>query len=92
MNNWYLLMAALDQAQSLDPDKVAAHIAKGMKFESPYALGTTVSRPDLNNPRCVDTLFEINIGRIKGGETEVITKIGYDKAYKSLQVFFAGKK
>jgi hypothetical protein len=92
INNWYLLMAALDQAQSLDPDTVASYIAEGMEFMSPQAKAKTVSRPDLNNPRCIDTLYEVNIGRIRNGETEVITKIDQAKANESLQVFFAGEK
>jgi len=92
VNNWYLLIAALDQAQSLDPDTVASHIAKGMDFMSPQAKAKTVSRPDLNNPRCIDTLYEVNIGRIRNGETEVITKIDQAKALQSLKVFFAGEK
>ena len=63
-----------------------------MKFESPQSLAMTVSRPDLNNPRSIDTLYEVNIGRIRTGKTEVITKIDQAKAVESLQVFFAGKK
>jgi len=92
INNWYLLMAALEQAQSLDSDKIAAHIAKGMKFVSPQGSAMTVSRPDLNNPRCVDTLYEVYIGRIKKGVTERIEDIPLDKGFEYLKVFFAGKK
>jgi len=92
INNWYLLMAALEQVQSLDSEKIAAHIAKGMKFVSPQANAMTVSRPDLNNPRCVDTLFEVNVGRIKKGVTESIAHIPLDKGLDSLKVFIAGKK
>jgi hypothetical protein len=92
INNWYLLMAALEQAQSLDSDKIAAHIAKGMKFVTPQGKAMTVSRPDLNNPRCVDTLYEVYIGRIKKGITEKIDDIPLEKGLESLKVFFAGKK
>jgi branched-chain amino acid transport system substrate-binding protein len=92
INSWYLLIAALEQAQSLDSDKVAAHIAKGMKFMSPQAQAMTISRPDLNNPRCVDTLFEVNVGRIKKGISEEIAYIPLDEGLKYLEVFFAGKK
>jgi len=92
INSWYLLIAALDQVQSLDSDKIAAHIAKGMKFVSPQAHAMTVSRPDLNNPRCVDTLFEVNVGRIKKGVSKKIAYIPLDEGLKYLDVFFAGKK
>ena len=33
--NYCCLIAALEQAGSLDPDKVAAVISNGMKFEGP---------------------------------------------------------
>jgi branched-chain amino acid transport system substrate-binding protein len=93
INNWYLLMAALEQVQSLDSDKIAAHIAKGMKFVSPQAPAMTISRPDLNNPRCVDTLFEVNVGRIKKGAIEgIIAHIPLEMGLEYLKVFFAGKK
>jgi branched-chain amino acid transport system substrate-binding protein len=92
INNWYLLMAALEQVQSLDSDKIAAHIAKGMKFVSPQGNAMTVRRPDLNNPRCVDTLYEVYIGRIKKGVTERIEDIPLEKGLEYLKVFFAGKK
>jgi branched-chain amino acid transport system substrate-binding protein len=92
INNWYLLMAALEQAQSLDSDKIATHIAKGMKFMSPQANAMTVSRPDLNNPRCVDTLYEVNVGRIKKSVSEMITHIPLEKGLEYLKVFLAGKK
>jgi hypothetical protein len=85
-------MAALEQVQSLDSDKIAAHIAKGMKFESPQAKAMTVSRPDLNNPRCVDTLYEVNVGRIKKGASEMITHIPLEKGFTYLKIFLAGKK
>ena len=92
VNAWYLLIAALQQSQSLDPEKVAAHIAKGMKFVTPQAHAMTVSRPDMNNPRCVDTLYEVNIGRIKKGDFEIVQNIPIEKGVEYLKVFFAGKK
>ncbi|MEW6664193.1 MAG: ABC transporter substrate-binding protein [Thermodesulfobacteriota bacterium] len=92
INNWFLLMAALGQAQSLDSEKVAAHISKGMKFESAQAKAMTVSRPDLNNPRCIDTLFEVNVGRIKKGVSEKVAHIPLEEGIKSLNFFFGAKK
>ncbi|MBW1802257.1 MAG: hypothetical protein JRJ85_16195, partial [Deltaproteobacteria bacterium] len=86
------MMAALKQAQSLDPEKVAAHIAKGMKFVTPQAHAMTISRPDLNNPRCVDTLYEVNIGKIKKGHFEIVQNIPVEKGVEYLKVFFTGKK
>ncbi|MBW1996650.1 MAG: ABC transporter substrate-binding protein [Deltaproteobacteria bacterium] len=92
VNTWYLLMEALRQSQSLDPEKVASHIAKGMRFVTPQAEAMTISRPDLNNPRAVDVLYEVNIGRIKGGEFKIVENIPIEQGRKYLKVFFAGKK
>jgi branched-chain amino acid transport system substrate-binding protein len=92
VNNWFLLMAALEQTQSLDSDEVAAHIARGMKFVTPQAHAMTISRPDLNNPRCVDTLYEVNVGRIKKGVSHMVAYIPLEEGVKYLEVFFSGKK
>ena len=88
VNSWYLLMAALEQAQSLDPDEVADLISSGMNFMTPQAHAMTVSRPDLNNPRCVDSLYEVNIGRIVGGEFEIVQNIPIEKGREYLNIFF----
>jgi len=87
-----LLIEALRQSQSLDPEKVANHIAKGMRFVTPQARAMTISRPDLNNPRAVDTLYEVNIGRIKEGRFKIVQNIPVEQGLKYLKVFFAGKK
>ena len=88
VNNWYLLIAALEQAQSLDPDKVAEVIAKGMKFVTPLAPAMTVPRPDLGNPRAIDTLYEVNIARIEQGEFTLVHKIPIEKGTEYLNIFF----
>jgi branched-chain amino acid transport system substrate-binding protein len=91
VNTWYFLMAALKQAQSLDPDKVADTITKGMKFVTPQAPAITISRPDLKNPRAIDSLYEVNIARIKKGKFELVQKIPIEKGREYLEILFAGK-
>jgi len=81
INAWYCLMAALEQAQSLDPDKVAAVIGNGMKFETPQAPAMMISRPDLGNPKTVDALYEAYIGRVRGGKAELIDTISLELAF-----------
>ncbi len=88
VNSWYLLMSALEQAQSLDPDKIAGLVSGGMYFVTPQAHAVTISRPDLNNPRCVDSLYEVNIGKIAGGEFEIVQNIPIEKGREYLNMFF----
>ena len=88
VNNWYLLIAALEQAQSLDVDEVADLISSGMSFVTPQAHAVTISRPDLNNPRCVDSLYEVNIGKIVGGKFEMVQNIPIEKGREYLDIFF----
>ena len=82
INNLYCLMAGLEQAQSLDPDKVAAVISNGMKFESAFGSSMMISRPDFGNPRTVDTLVETYITRIEKGKSKLIYKIPIEQGLK----------
>ena len=85
---WHCLIAGLEQAQSLDPDKVAAVISNGMRFESPHALGIMISRPDMGNPRTVDALYETYIGRIEGGKAKLIHTISAEKGLEYFEVAY----
>lgn len=85
VNNWYCLIAALQKAQSLDPDKVAAVIGNGMEFDSPQAPAVMISRPDLGNPKTVDALFGSYIGRVEGGKAKQIDTITREQAMKYIE-------
>ena len=79
---WYCMLAGLEQAQSLDPDKVAAVIGNGMKYESGAGPAMMISRPDVGNPRTIDTLFVSYIGKITGGDAELIRTISLEEGLK----------
>lgn len=89
-NAWYVLMAALKQANSLDPDKVANVLANGMKYKSPCFVtsGVMVSRPDLGNSRTVDTLGDLAVKRIEGGKAKIIGTVSIEEAIKANKTFF----
>lgn len=70
--NWYMLKAALQKAESIDPDKVAAVLHNGMKFEAPNGLGQMIPRPDLGISQTVDVIFALPIKQIVGGQVKMI--------------------
>jgi len=88
VNTWYLLMEALDQAQSLDVDDVAAVIGDGMEFETPQAPAVMISRPDFGNPRTVDALYEAYMIEIQGGEAVLIDTISLAEALEKVEMTF----
>jgi branched-chain amino acid transport system substrate-binding protein len=82
---WYLLIEALEQAQSIDPDKVAAAIANGLAFDSPFGPAMMISRPDQGNPRTIDALYGINMATFEKGKVKVIDIISVEKAFELIK-------
>lgn len=74
------LKTALQQAGTLDTDKVAEVIYNGMKFEGPTGAAQMVSRPDLGNDRTVDSVTTAYIKQIKGGKPTLLATIGIEEA------------
>jgi len=74
------LKTGLQQAGSLDPDKVAVSISNGMKYESPTGNGQMISRPDVGNNRTVDSIATFYIKQIQGGKPVLVATISQDEA------------
>ncbi len=87
---WSCLMTALQQAGSLDTDKVAAVIDNGLKFESPLGLSVMIARPDLGNNRTVDSIVGYATKKISGGQPVFLHTITLDEAASYWQQFIAG--
>ena len=77
IQNWYLLVAALQKAGSLDSQKVADTIAAGMEFPAPLGEGKTVPRPDMGNPRCVDSMYYTYMSQITDGKANVVGEVDF---------------
>jgi len=88
INAFYCLMAALEQAQSLDVDDVAAVIGDGMEFETPQAPAVMIARPDFGNPRTVDALYEAYMIQVVGGEATLIDTISLAEALEKVELTF----
>ena len=87
VNSWYLLLAGVQQSKSVDPEKVAAFVGKGMKFESANGPCMTVARPDLGNSRAVDTIVAFAIKTVQNGKPKQIYQPTLDEAYQLNKTF-----
>ena len=80
MSTWSCLIAALQEADSLDPDEVAEVIGNGLQFEGPTGPSQMVSRPDLGNDRTVDCVVGYYIKKVVDGKPTLIDTIDLDDA------------
>lgn len=78
---WYLMKTALEKAQSIDPDKVAAVIGNGLKLDSPFGHTMMISRPDQGNPKTIDALYAPIMGTLKDGKLKVLDTPSLDEAF-----------
>ena len=85
IQNWYLLVAALQKAQSLDSQKVADTIAAGMEFPAALGQGKTVPRPDMGNTRCVDSMYYTYMSQITGGKAKVVGEVDFTQGQAYIQ-------
>jgi ABC-type branched-subunit amino acid transport system substrate-binding protein len=74
------IIAALEKAQSLDPDKVAEALASGMEWESPCGPLQMVARPDVGNTRTVDSINTIYMKQIVDGKAVLLDTVDLDTA------------
>ena len=78
---WYLLRAAVESAQSIDPDKLAAVIGNGLKYDTPFGPAMMISRPDMNNPKTIDAVFGTNMATVEKGKIKLIHTISVKEAF-----------
>jgi branched-chain amino acid transport system substrate-binding protein len=83
--SWYLLKAALENAKSVEPDKVAAVISNGLKFSTHLAPGMMISRPDQNNPRTIDALYGQTMATMEGGKVKVLAKVSREEGFELIK-------
>jgi hypothetical protein len=83
--NWYLLKKAIETAASIDPNKVAAAIAKGLRFDTTQAPAMMISRPDQNNPRTIDALYGAHVATLEKGKLKIVHSITPDEAFEHIK-------
>ena len=72
------LVAAIEQAQSVDVDAVAEVLAGGMTWESPCGPMMMVPRPDVGNNKTVDSVNTMYMKQIVNGEVVLLDTIDVD--------------
>lgn len=80
--NWYLMMAGIQKAQSLDTEKIKAVMDKGIRFTSAGGEVMSVSRPDQENKRVCDVVTALNIKRVEGGKAKKIAYVNIEESYQ----------
>jgi branched-chain amino acid transport system substrate-binding protein len=86
------MKAAIQQANSLDVDKLASIIGNGLKFESPTGLGLMVNRPDLGIDRTMDSITAMSIKQVKNGQPVLIATVPLDQALSSVRKAYPASK
>jgi branched-chain amino acid transport system substrate-binding protein len=84
-SGWACIKAAIQKANSLDPDKVSDIIANGLRFESPTGTAQMVSRPDMGNNRTIDSVNTYYIKKTTKGQPVLIDTIKIDDAVAVFQ-------
>ena len=92
VNAWYVLIGALQKANSLDVDKVADVLANGLTYDTTNGSpGVMIARPDLGITRTVDTLNCIAIKKLVGGKATLVAKLTKDEAFEYNKAFYGWK-
>jgi branched-chain amino acid transport system substrate-binding protein len=87
LTNWYLMMAGIQKAQSLDPEKIKTVMDKGLRFTSASGEVMTVTRPDQGNNRACDIVVSFNVKKIEGGKAKKIAYISVEESYETNKKF-----
>jgi branched-chain amino acid transport system substrate-binding protein len=87
LTNWYLMIAGIQKAKSVDPEKVKAVMDQGIRFTSASGEVTSVARPDLGNKRACDIVLAFNMKKIVGGKIQKVAYIPVEEALEINQKF-----
>jgi branched-chain amino acid transport system substrate-binding protein len=90
-HTWFCLMNGLSKAQSLDPEKVAAVMGNGMKFDTVAGPAVMVARPDMGNTRTVDIQLTAYMRKVEQGKAKILSTITLDEGYQYLKTFYGWK-
>ncbi|MBN1628804.1 MAG: ABC transporter substrate-binding protein, partial [Thermoleophilia bacterium] len=83
------VIAAIEQAGSVEVDKVAETMAKGMVWESPVGPLKMVARPDMGNQRTVDSVKTTYMKQVVGGKVTLLDTITLETAERYFEEYLA---
>jgi len=88
---FYAFTQAVKNADSVDPEVVAAYIAaNGLQWESPNGKGMLVKRPDYKSDRFCDTCASLDFGIFKNGKYEYLGTLTPEESLKANETAFGG--
>jgi branched-chain amino acid transport system substrate-binding protein len=84
-NPWYLFIASVQKADSLEAEDILAAVSNGIKFENLSGKAILIKRPDLGNKRYVETLTEQGIGRYESGKLVFKDLVSIEEQIKTIE-------
>ena len=81
------MKTALQQAGSIDVDKVAAVLNNGMKYDTPCGPAQMISRSDIGVTRTVNSVYTIYMKVIKNGQPTLAATITPDEGVTYLNTY-----
>jgi branched-chain amino acid transport system substrate-binding protein len=67
-NPWYLFIAAVQKADSLEADDILAATRNGLTYKNLFGEAMLIKRPDLGNNRYIAILNEQGVGQYENGK------------------------
>jgi branched-chain amino acid transport system substrate-binding protein len=89
VGGWYALIAAIEKANSLDPDDVA-NAVEGLEFHTPLGYARMVKRPDLGNYRSVEFMPDLYIGEVRDGKLIYTATVPWEEGLAACETIFGG--
>jgi len=89
IGGWYVLIAAIKKANSLDPDDVM-NAVEGLEVDTPLGYARMVKRPDLGNYRCVEFMPALYIAETKDGKLIYTVTVPQDQGLAACEKIFGG--
>jgi branched-chain amino acid transport system substrate-binding protein len=86
-----VMVAGLTQAKSLDTEKVAEVMNKGVRFEGINGSAKTISRPDVGNPKAVDVIYGQVMKQTINGKPKILARLTPEDAYEFNKKFWGWK-
>jgi branched-chain amino acid transport system substrate-binding protein len=82
------LKGGLVKAGSTNTDKVAEAIAGGISYESIVGSAQMVSRPDLGNNRCVDSVVGMTVKQVVNSKIKLLETIDLQTALANFKAYY----
>jgi ABC-type branched-subunit amino acid transport system substrate-binding protein len=84
-SQYLALKTALQQAATIDTEKVATVMAGGMKYETLNGVAQMMSRPDIGNNKTVDSVVTFFMKQLRNSKPELMGTVNIDEVLNDFQ-------